>query len=220
MHLSRRLGIVLLIVMILLLAGVLFGPFILNEILKPIALVAWILLRIFVLSINQHIYWILMILVALVILLRILSPVQPVPPVEESLGSNETINSIELWRNLFRLNDSTPRDERTLRHELTHMLASFYASKSHSETAFGYYEALQKGVIPLPEHITAFLFPEESQETGHPIKRLLQTIRKTPLKWIQRWTGQEKAEHYRMIDEVLNFMETSLEIKNDERKST
>jgi hypothetical protein len=161
-----------------------------------------------------------MILVALVILIRILSAVQPIPPIGESLGSNETINSIGLWRNRFRLNDSTPSDEKTLRSELTHMLASFYASKSHTKTAFGYYEALQKGIIPLPEHINAFLFPEETRETGHSIKRLLQTIRKTPRTWIRRWTRQEQAEHYRMIDEVLNFMETSLEIKNDERKST
>ena len=37
---------------------------------------------------------------------------------------------------------------------------------------------------------------------------------------MRRWTGQETAEHYRMIDEVLSFMETSMEMKNDDGKFT
>jgi hypothetical protein len=41
----------------------------------------------------------------------------------------------------------------------------------------------------------------------------LQSIEKTPRKWIRQWTGREKTEHYQMIDEVLSFMEASLEIK-------
>jgi hypothetical protein len=100
------------------------------------------------------------------------------------------------------------------------LLTSLYASKQSTSNDFRVYEALQQGRIPLPENIQTFLFPAEPQESGGPIKRLLQSIQKTPRKWMHQWTGQEKAEYYRMIDEVLDFVETSLEIKNDDRKFT
>jgi hypothetical protein len=112
------------------------------------------------------------------------------------------------------------REEKILKRELTHLLTSLYASKQSTSDNFGIYDALQQGEIPLPEHIHAFLFSTESQRAGGPIKRLLQSIRKTPRKWIRQWTGQEKAEHFRMIDEVLRFLETSLEINDDNGKFT
>ena len=37
---------------------------------------------------------------------------------------------------------------------------------------------------------------------------------------MRRWTGQETAEHYRMIDETLSFIEKSMEMKNDDGKFT
>lgn len=216
MKLSRRMLIGFSFIALLLLAGILFWPFTYNEIIKPIALVAWVLLRIYVLSIDQHIYWTVIILLALVFLYRLLSPGLAIPPSEEMLESNETINTLGYWRTRFNLNDATPTDEKALRRELTHLLASHYASKSHMETSFGIFDALQRGEIPLPEHIRDFLFPEKAPVAGHPIKRLLQSIRNAPLKWIRRWTGEERAKQYRMIDEVLRYLETSLEIKNEQ----
>jgi len=216
MKLSRRMVIVFLFIAFLLLAGILFWPFILNGIIKPTALVIWVLLRLFVLSIDQRVYWTVIILLPLVFLFRILSPGLAVPPAEGSLGSNETINTIDYWRSRFSLNDATEIDEKTLKRELTHLLASHYASKSHMETSFAIFDALQRGEIPLPVHIQTFLFPEKKLEAGHPIKRLLRSIQRTPRKWIRRWTGEEKAEQYRMIEAVLDFMEISLEINNEQ----
>ena len=74
--------------------------------------------------------------------------------------------------------------------------------------------------FPCPEHIHTFLFPDEPEKSKRSLEKLIQSIRTAPRKWIRRWTGQETAEHYRMIDEVLSFMETSLEMKNDDGKFT
>jgi hypothetical protein len=76
---------------------------------------------------------------------------------------------------------------------------------------------LQQGKIPLPENIHNFLFPQEPPVSDGPLKKFFQSVRETPRGWIRRWTGQGKAEHFQMINEVLNFMETSLEINNDAR---
>jgi hypothetical protein len=128
---------------------------------------------------------------------------------------NETNNTIGYWRSWFLLNNSNIGDDRFLKKELAHLLASLYTSKQHTSTKFEIFDALQIGQIPLPEHIHTFLFPEKPKEPEQPIKKLLLSIRRAPRKWIRRWTGQETAERYRMVDEVLNFMETSLEINND-----
>jgi hypothetical protein len=220
MNSSRRLAIFILLAAIFLFAGVLFWPFILNEIIRPIALVVWLFLRIFVLSIGQGVYWIAIILVTLIFLARLLSRSQTSLPIDESLDSNETINTIRYWRIQFSLNDSSPRDVKIIRRELAYLLASLYASKQRTTTNYGIYDALQRGQIPLPERLHTFLFPEEPQESGRSIKKLFQSIRQIPRKLIRKWTGQETAEQYRMIEEVLGYMEKSLEVKNDEREFT
>jgi hypothetical protein len=220
MNKSTRLGFFLLLVIILLFVGVFFWPFILNEIIRPAALVVWLFLRIFVLSIGQSLYWIAIIFAVLVFLARFLSRSHsPLPP-DESLDPNKTIESIRYWRIRFSLTTNSPRDQINIKRELAHLLASLYESKQRTSINFEIYDALQRGQIPLPDHLHTFLFPEEPQESGRSIKKLLESIRQLPRKWIRRWTGQETAEQYRMIEEVLGFMETSLEIKNDEREFT
>ena len=220
MKLSKPVVISIFLVSFTLFAGMLFWPFILNEIITPTSLVVWLLLRIFVLSISQQYYWAAIIFVVLIFLVRFLPQDQPATLFEDSLDSNAIIKTIGYWRNLFTLTEHDVGDDKILKQELVRLLLSLYSSKQRISANFGLYEALQRGEIPLPEHIHAFLFPDEPKKTGRSLKKLMQTVRNTPRKWARRWTGQETAEHYRMIDEVLSFMETSLEMKNDNEKFT
>ena len=217
MKLSKRVVLSLLIVAIVLFLGMLFWPFIVTNIIRPIALVVWLLLRILVLSIHQKYIWYVVIFAAFFFLFRFLPQEQS--DVQSSVSSepNTTILNIEYWRNLFIYNGQNVREEETLRRELTHLLTSLHAW--HQSTANNYFihDALQKGEIPLPGNIHTFLFSQEPPASGGLLKRFFQSIRKTPQKWIRQWTGQEKADHFQMIAEVLNFMETSLEITNDDR---
>jgi hypothetical protein len=216
---SRRLVVMLILATIILLIVLLFWPFVLNEILKPIAMVAWLFLRIFVLSIGQSFYWIAIIFVALVFLYRLLSQNQNILPAEKFSDSNEITDTVLYWRIRFSVTDYSNREEQSLRRELVNLLVSLYAAKQRGSSNFAIRDAMQCGQIPLPEDIYTFLFPEKRQESGSSIRKLIQSIGKTPRKWIRQWTGQETAERSRMIEEVLDFMETSLEIKNDTRKS-
>jgi hypothetical protein len=220
MKTSKRVGISLLMGAIVLFVGLLFWPFIRTNILEPTAVALWLLLRILVLSIDQKYFWYAPIFLAVIFLFRLLH--QESPSIQEAAHSdtNTTILNIGYWRVLFTYSDQDVRDEKILKRELMRLLTSLYASKQSTSNDFHVYEALQGGKIPLPENIHTFLFPAESQESGGPIKRLLQSIQKTLRKWIRQWTGREKAEYYRMIDEVLDFVETSLEIKNDDRTFT
>lgn len=220
MKFSRRVVISLLVGGIVLFVGLLFWPFILNNIIEPTAVAVWLLLRILVLSIDQKYFWYAAIFLAVIFLFRLLHQEQPPIQSVAYLDTNATILNIRYWRVLFTYNDQDVRGEKILKRELTRLVTSLYASKQNTSNDFRVYDALQQGRIPLPENIHTFLFSAEPQGSGGPIKRLLQSIQKTPRKWIRQWTGQEKAEYYRMIDEVLDFVETSLEIKNDDRKFT
>ncbi len=215
MNISRRVVISILVTAIALFAGMLFWPFILNNIIQPIALVAWILLRVLFLSIDQKYFWTAVILVVVIFLFRLLPYEQPELQSNSFPIENATITTIGYWRILFTYHDQNVRDEKTLKRELIHLMTSLYASKQRTAAKFDIYEALQQGEIPLPKRIHSFLFSEELRESGRWIKKFFQSIQKTPRKWIRQWTGQEKAERDQIIDETLSFMEATLEIKND-----
>jgi hypothetical protein len=222
-RLSRALVIGVFLLLTILLVGLLFWPFILNEIITPTSQVVWVLLRIFVLSIDQKYYWgAIILIIAIFLYLRLLPPPHPTIQSEDSQHLNETMRTLDYWRSLFNLIDQRVQDDEMLKKELARLLLSYYATKQHTLADFRLYDALQQGKIPLPEQMHAFLFPEEPQPVGRSLiihtRKLVQSIKNTPRKWIRRWTGQETAERHRMIDEILCFMETSLEMKNDDGK--
>ena len=70
MERSKRILIILSMLAVVLILGVIYWPFVLNELIIPIALTAWLMLRIFVLSVDQKIYWGALILGAAVLLFR------------------------------------------------------------------------------------------------------------------------------------------------------
>jgi hypothetical protein len=157
-----------------------------------------------------------MILVAVIFLFRLLPRKQSSPPQQVDFPeTNATSNRIGYWHILFTYDGRNVQEDKILRQELIHLLTSFYASKQRIANNFGIHEALRQGDIPLPENIHTYLFPQEPQETGGRIKNFFHSFRTTPRKWIHQWSGQAKTEHERMISEVLNFLETSLEIRND-----
>lgn len=213
---SKRFVLAFLIAALVVFLGLLYWPFVLNNIIQPTALVLWILLRILVLSIHQKYFWYVVIFVAVLVLLRLLRQRQSQLPPQASFETNTTITNISYWRGLLLYNGQDILEDKALKRQLAHLLTALYALKQGASNDFRMYDDLQQGTIPLPEKIHTYLFPPEPA-SGGPLKKFFQSIRKTPRRWIRQWTGQEKAEHYQRIDEVLNFIETSLEINNDDR---
>lgn len=216
MNISRRVVLSFLIAAIFLFLGMLFWPFILTNILQPAALVLWFLLRILVLGFHQQYFWYAVILAAFIVFFRRLPRTQSNMQSDGYLETNSTLVNIGYWRSLLTYNGRDIREDNTLKRELIYLLASLYASQQKMPNNIGIYEAMQQGRIPLPGNIHSFLFPQEPPKSGGPIKRFFRSIRKTARNRIRQWTGQEKAGHFQMINEVLGFMETSLEIKNDD----
>ena len=196
----------------------------LNKVITPASQVVWVLLRIFVLSVDQGYYLIVIVLIAAVFLcLRFLPPSHSTTQTEDFQQFSGTMRTLDYWRSLLNLIDERVQDDEMLEKELARLLLSLYATKQHTLAGFRLYDALQQGEIPLPEQVHAFVFPQEPQPVKRSfiadVRRLVQSIRNTPRKWIRRWTGQDTAERYRRIDTVLCFLETSLEMRNDDGES-
>jgi hypothetical protein len=217
----QRLLIALVALAIVALMCGLFWPFIAAEIIAPIALLVWLLLRIFVLSIGQQYYWYGVIFVVLVFLFRLCPPSFNNPTFEKYTDINVAIKAFERWRSLFSLVDYDLHSIRNLRWELVRLLLSLYATKQHSDADFRLHETLQRREIVLPDAIHAFLFSDERPSIQRSFLQRAQDFCLFPLKWAWRRPRQrqEIAEYRRRIDEVLGFMEKSLEMNDDDGRT-
>jgi hypothetical protein len=215
MNKTRGMIVSIFFISLTILAVILFWSAIYDYIIMPIALTVWLLLRIFILSIDQKYYWWALIFAALVIAYRLLQSGKSAAPAQNNPENNETMTAIDRWHSLFSLVDNHTRDEKALKQELIHLVASVYASKQHVSPNFLFYDALKNGEISLPAHVHAYLFPDDSPKKSRSLKTLAQNTRQAARKWLRQWNGQAAADHYRMINEILNIVDTSLENKND-----
>jgi hypothetical protein len=215
MKISRRLVIFIFFLLVVLFVALLNWPVVVSEIIEPFSLVAWLLLRIFVLSIDQQYYWIGLILAVSIFAIRFLPKESNIVEQTESNRPNETLNSIAHWRSLYLPNDSNTYGKFRER-EYARMLLSLYAAKMHVASDFMLYDALRKGSIPIPENIRLYLFPEEPKKERKTIRTFVLSIIDIPKAWLRRSTGQEEAAKNRMVEDVLAFFEFSLEMNDYE----
>jgi hypothetical protein len=220
MNQYKRIWVFLLVLAGVLILGILFWPFVYEELLLPIGLTAWLFLRIFVLSIDQKIYWIALNLIAIFFLFRQLIQSSLFVEAEAQPEDNKDLKDIEFWRSYFTLYTHDKKEQFMVKRELTRLLVSTYASKQGVTANFLVTEALKKGDIPLPESIYSFLFDEDLERIYHPsFKQILKSLWLAPRNWMDERSGRNAAEFYRNVAEVLNFLETSLEMKNDDERS-
>jgi len=215
MKFSRRLVIWIFALLVILFVGMLNWSFVLNEIIQPVSLVIWLLLRVFVLSIDQQYYWWALILIMLALIYRLLPHDQSANFTEDVKNPNETLRTIEHWRLLFVPGENRGFSDRFVEREFTHTVISLYALKLHATPDFQLFDALRNGTIPIPEDIRAYLFMNEPKKEKRTIKTLVQSMANAPRNWIYHWSGQDIADHYRMIEKILDFLETSLEMNDD-----
>jgi hypothetical protein len=216
MKITRRISLMIILLGLSLLLGILFHSFVLDNIIKPVALVLWVFRRI-LLSVDQKLYWGLLIFSALAVVffrLTRLSPYEEPPPPP---GSNATLRAINSWRTLIWLTGNEIEKFNSLKQDLGWTLTSLYALHQPGKAQWEIYEAIKQHQIPLPGNIYDFLFPGEPSGGKRSFRQILQIIRRTPEKWARQWTGRDQAEYYRSIELIITFMESLKETKHDDR---
>ncbi len=215
MKINRRFVFGLLVIVLLFLTGFLLRDFLLENFVKPIALLLWIGNRL-IASIDQAAYWIGLILVLVFIsLLRVMR--RPVTyEVDSSDRENVTLSSIRHWRTLILLTTDETGRLNLLKNALQVLLKDLYASKDPTQARWKIYEDVERGDITLPESIREFLMLDPPPNARPTPLHLLQRLGQAPARLVRHWTGQEQAEYYQSIAEVISFMEQQLENEDEQ----
>jgi hypothetical protein len=217
MKVSRRTSLTIILIVLLVCLGVLFRAFLFTNVVRPLALVLWLFWQI-LLSFDQRVTWGLLLFAAVVyvfirVVQRLTAGEEPPPP-----ASNVTLEKIHYWRLSMRLTAENVGKANLLKNNLKRMLASLFTSKQTEAPYWEIEDALRYRRIPLPEPVHAFLFPEPPREGRRSLWEILESIRKVLVKWARRRSGRATAEYYESIEEVLTFMESAMEIKNDDKR--
>ncbi len=201
------------------LLGIVFAPFVMT-ILTSLAMAFWLFLRLTFLNIDQKYYWILLTFAGVILTLYRLGQIlynveeeEPAEPIEPNL----MLGDINDWIIKIRLLETSEIEQCVTQQELADLLVSLFRSRISDTTPYEILTALKQRQIPLPEHIYQFVFTDRTTAANGPrLQRALRLIQNTPRKWVRRWTGREKAGICQSIEDIISFMENSLEIKNDE----
>ncbi len=217
MKISRRAGLVILLVGLLMLLGFLSASFLEDNLVMPIALVLALCWRI-VQSVDQVVYWTILILGILgYLFVRLLMWLQEPTDLEQpsTIGTNTTLERISYWQNAIRF-AGRQTSSNILEQDLGKLLATLYASKQPEAVQFQVYDALEQRQIQLPDPVYAFLFPPEPAGSRRSLKQILASLRDRRRKRLRRWTGRETDDYNQALESVITFMEASLETRHDD----
>jgi hypothetical protein len=188
---------------LLLLLGLVFWRFVLDVVLLPAATVAWLFLRIFVLSLDQQIcWWGLIFLACMAGIMRFRQTTSVAAPAP-LLGLGPTRGRASSWREAILCSARETGREDAFKRELSWLLATLYSSERRGSVRYEIREALLQQQIPVPEEVYSFLFSSEASPAARRIFR----------RRIRRRTGREISEYFRSIGVVLAFMEAAMEMK-------
>jgi hypothetical protein len=206
MKISLRLVLVLAVLCALVFLGLLNSSFVFENILRPLALTLWLLLRIFILSIAQGVIWGVVILAAAILFIYRFIQTGVSEGQTEIKGANAALANLEFWKTSMSARPYYPDRIADLRKKLSQVLVSIYASRKRVPANFQVLEAFKSGEIPLPPGVYSFLFKEETKRPWHAFQ-----------KWLERILGRDIAGHYRKLEECLRFLENFMEVKNERK---
>ena len=208
-----------------LLLVLIFQQIIVANVVLPLATLVWGLLRIFVFSIGQHVYWWLLIGVLLLVpLIRELRKDRPYyGDADFAATANPWLARIDSWRGSI-LADVRETDSRSrVRHDLAWLLTGLHATGRLRSADDEIQTALQQSEIGLPDALHAFLWPAVRPPRppffGDPagfVRHTIGSLRAAAVLRVRRLTGREAAEYYQAIELALAHMETALEMRNDD----
>ncbi len=192
----------------LLLLGLFGFPVLLRDYLvRPVAISLWAIWRI-IISVDQGVYWILLVALCALLMIRIFSASDHVAPAaSDEQPARQRPTRVEHWRSLFRSAARTDEGDVALRASLRSLLAATIR-QAHRPVGTDVAEALAARHITLPPRVRRYL----ELDDGSDLRRLRSFSLRSLLR---QWLGRPPQQDSGTIDEVLHWMETALEITDD-----
>ena len=212
MNKKSRLILFGLILLLLLFLGLVFSTWVVPNLVMPAALAAWLFLRIFILSVDQVYYWWLLATAVTAWAVFRLFHSEERTEQKETVPSSNALSSWKTWQTNLLYSKSDSYERSRVKRELIVLLTSLYASRQPGVSQVEILQALEEHQLPLPDPYYNLLFPPEPEKPSRrSLTSNLQAFAKYWQQWYRKQTGQEQAEFNHMIDELIEFMENSLE---------
>jgi len=163
--------------------------------------------------VNQNIYWVVLIIICLSLVLRLIPMETDNQPNPAYTYKYKSPNRVQYWQTLINESMLGREDGERLRVNLENLFTSVNA-KSGRTGSKDSDEVIAKGQRQLSLRATRFLFPRRQSEEafflGHrpDIKPLIP-------KRLQRWAGKFVPQDTTAIAEILEYMETEMEMSHD-----
>lgn len=181
-----------------------FRLIILENFLKPLALILYLILRTFLLPIDQIILWGIMIFaVSIIIFMRFDDITAEGKPINEST-KNFYAEKYASWKLCLSSDSRDAHSQKYLKRELISMMVALYAAGKRIPVDFRLFDAFKAKEIPVPEKIHTFLYAERSHTISISLAELYNRI-----------SGHETDEYHRNLEACLLFLENYTEVHID-----
>jgi hypothetical protein len=199
---------------LLLLAGffVSFRSFLMNYIIEPIALLFWAVWRILS-SVDQNLYWIVLIIICAILVIRLIPSEKEGPPSPSYIYTYKPPNRVEYWQTIIDESSLGKHKSEYLRNRIKELTMTVIAQVGQPATAEPD-EIVAAGIPSLPPEARQYLFPSNGEAGISSIKNQLNHNVFLP-GWLQRWRSKHVHQNNAMLDEILTWMETELEIDHE-----
>ncbi len=193
-------------------AAALAWPWLQARVVAPLALLSWLLLRLFVLSVDQRVWW-LAVTCAVPVLLVLALRWPHRPMAAEGAGLPAPAHPLESWRRLLEQEARGVRERRLMGWDgLAELLVSLAALERRVPADYQLHDALRSGQVPLPPAVHAFAFPPAPPRRARWPGRLRAWLGQAPRRALRRLTGRDLRERRAAIAAVLAYLEDSLEL--------
>ena len=210
---SRKRYILPLLVLISL-AGIAVGfrSFFMANIIEPIAVLFWAFWRVIV-SVNQNIYWMILIVICLMLVLRLVPTEKDNLPNPAYTYKYKSPNRVEYWQTLINESILGREEGERLRGNLENLFTSVNAESGRTGSKDSD-EVIAKGQRQLSLRATRLLFPQKRTEGAFFQDHRLDIKSLIP-KRLQRWAGKFVPQDTTAIAEILEYMENEMEMSHD-----
>ena len=199
----------ILILFLLVSLVIIFRSFLMAYIIEPVVLLCWVVWRILS-GVDQNIYWIVLIVFCSILFIRLIPFGTDKSPHSAYDYTYNPLNRVEYWRTLIIDADLGKNESEYLQDSMKELLITVTTQVERSDPTDSE-EMIVKGSASLPLAAQEYLFPSRRKHGRFSIHHQ-RNIKFLVPTWLRRWTRKFMHQDHSLVDEILRWMETELEI--------
>jgi hypothetical protein len=216
----RRLALRIVLAGTALAAAVLAFPWLRANLVGPLTLTVWLLLRTLVLSLHQGVWWAGLVLAVPVLLAVLLVRRTHSLHEPEVFIPTARPHPVEVWRSLIGETASGSPPLPTIGwNGFVQLVVWLRSLERRIPPDYRLHDALQRGDVPLPAQVHAFLFPPPCPKRRG-LGAHLRAWLGAPGRAARRLSGRDRADRLRSVSHLLSFLESSLEMTRHDEPDT